>query len=98
MTSQELIDELNRLIQNPAQLNQSLEAWQRACNEHLSQLPEPEASQLVGALQTIIRENRLLFERENAALMEQLAEPSAKSRQAKAKKYSDVDRLNKSSR
>lgn len=97
MTSQELIDELNRLIQNPAQLNQNLDSWQRACKEHLSQLSEPEAGQLLQDLQRIIRENRLLFERENTTLMDHLAEPSSKSRQAKAKKYSDIDRLNKRS-
>lgn len=91
MASDPLIEELLVLIGQPHNVKTRFADWRQRCANHLHSLPPAQRSIWMGRIQTILAENRTLFEQESQDIFDTLVKtPPSPQKAAQAKKYRSV--------
>lgn len=94
MKEHALVSQLQRILEKPDSLSVTLPNWQEALIESLQTMPRVQAEALLNEVQTVIQENRILFEQESLSILNTLVQqPNAARTKAKASRYKDVDKL-----
>lgn len=89
-----LVAQLQTILEQPDRLAVTLPAWQEELAEALKTLPKSRAEALLNEVQTVIHENRTLFEQESLSILNTLVQqPNAARTKAKAGRYKDVGKL-----
>jgi hypothetical protein len=86
--------QLQTILEQPDRLAVTLPAWQEELADALQTLPKSRAEALLNEVQTVIHENRTLFEQESLSILNTLVQqPDAAHTKAKAGRYKDVGKL-----
>ncbi len=94
MVQHALVTRLQAILEQPDRLSVTLPAWQEKMVEALQALPQARAEALLNDVQTVIQENRTLFEQESLSILSTLVQqPNAARTKAKAGRYKDVGKL-----
>lgn len=94
MAKHNLVTQLQTILGQPDRLAVTLPAWQKELAEALKTLSQARAEALLNEVQTVIQENRTLFEQESLAILNTLVQqPNAANTKAKAGRYKDVGKL-----
>lgn len=89
-----LVIQLQNILEQPDRLSVTLPAWQEELAEALKTLSQARAEALLNEVQTVIQENRTLFEQESLSILNTLVQqPNAARTKAKAGRYKDVGKL-----
>lgn len=94
MAQHSLVTQLQTILEQPDRLSVTLPAWQEELADALKNLSQARAEALLNEVQTVIQENRTLFEQESLSILNTLVQqPNAARTKAKAGRYKDVGKL-----
>lgn len=94
MASHPLTRELSDLVVRPGRFKAEYPAWRERCATELQHLSPADARALLEELQTLIQENRSLFEKESEEILGELVDQRQPQGQAaKARRYKDIGKL-----
>lgn len=94
MIEHTLVNQLQTILEQPDRLSVTLPAWQEELADALKNLPQNRAEALLNEVQTVIQENRTLFEEESLSILNTLIQqPNAARTKSKAGRYKDVGKL-----
>ena len=94
MPQHTIVEEFKHLLTRPDQFAADREAWQRRCEAVLAELPADEAETVVRELQSLVADNRALFEQENQDILERLNQGRNRTQDGTmARRYRDVGKL-----
>lgn len=86
-----LIEQLIALMSQRDNLAEAFEGWRQQCADELSTLPEQKRQDLIQQLQSVLAENRQLFQQEREHLINELVHtPPSPRKAAQAKNYRSV--------